>query len=78
MATATITVTNAELINVLSLGTTSPYNYNITAATPAAIDAAAAAYVSVIMNKNTTFEPLGRQLRRFANTHNTLLRASIA
>ena len=77
MATATVTVTNADLVKALLLGNVNTYNYDIEDASPAAIDAAAAAYVNVMMTKNNTFEPLGRQLRRFANVHNALLRASI-
>lgn len=77
MATATITVTNAQLLAVLALATTDVVEFDLADVEPAAITAAAQAYVNLELSKSDTFEPFGRQLRRFANTQIPVLRAEV-
>lgn len=77
MAVASVTVTNAELLSVLMLSTTDVVDFDIAAVDPAALVTAAEAYVALVMNKSATFEPFGRQLRRFANTQVGVLRAEV-
>lgn len=77
MATATITVTNAQLLSVLNLANTDKVDFDIADVGQPALDAAALAYVDLVMNKATTFEPFGRQLRRFANARIAVLRAAV-
>lgn len=76
MATATTTVTDAQLQAVLALATTDKVNFLWENVPAPAVDALAQAYLNLMLAKHSTFEPFGRQLRRFANTQIAILRAA--
>ncbi len=77
MATATTTFTDAQLQAVLALATTDKVDFDWVDVPAPTVDALAQDYLNLILAKNQTFEPFGRQLRRFANAKMAVLRAAV-
>lgn len=78
MATATTTFTDAQLQAVLALATTDKVDFDWADVPALTVDALAQDYLQLVLNKTQTFEPFGRQLRRFANAKIAVLRAAAA
>lgn len=76
MATATTTFTDAQLQAVLALATTDKVDFDWADVPALTVDALAQDYLQLVLNKTQTFEPFGRQLRRFANAKIAVLRAA--
>lgn len=76
MATATTTFTAAQLQAVLALATTDEVDFDWDDVPALTADALAQDYLQLIIDKNQTFEPFGRQLRRFANAKIAVVRAA--
>lgn len=77
MATATIAYTADQLHGILKMSTKHTVPFTAVEIPAGALTTLAQAYLDLLLTKNDSFEPLGGQLRRFANAQVPVIKAAI-